>query len=418
MATYDPIFGTSGPTEYQRYASGEDGHGGEWTGDGPLVTINGRQYIRTRTADPTILSSFDQFGGGYFYDPTYGWVVPLEVATARTASSEDFIDKYGVALAGAGIGAVTAPAWMSGLEGVTTAGTGDAALAGGAAGDTLGAGGIGYTPGVHDFYGSLAENAGIGSGAATPVLTGSAASAAIPGTGAMTAMGSLPSLSSIGSSALEWIKANPAAAAQIFGTTVQGITSWLASDAQQDAAADANDMIWRMYQQKRADYAPWREAGAGAVNRLVDLTTPGKQFDTMLLDPGYQFRLGEGEKSINRAVASRGNYDSGAALKALTRYGQDYATGEFGNVFNRNALLAGMGQTATGGTVNAGQNAVNTMAGNTVGAGNARASGYVGIGNALNTGINNYQQGQLVNPLMEQMSLQNQLLRRQLGYYT
>lgn len=129
MPTLEEIYGTSGPTERLAYNLTEAGlqnpdidrRGGgmTWTGDGPLVTINGKQYMRLRTNDPAAISSFDAFGGGVFRDPTYGYVVPLEVAQARSASSEDFFDKYGVALATAGIGAVTAPAIAAGVEGAS-----------------------------------------------------------------------------------------------------------------------------------------------------------------------------------------------------------------------------------------------------------------------------------------------------------
>lgn len=74
---------------------------------------------------------------------------------------------------------------------------------------------------------------------------------------------------------------------------------------------------------------------------------PGSQGDGRLLrdftnedfvkDPGYEFRLAEGEKGINRALAARGGFDSGSALKALARYNQDYGSNEFGNAYNRDA---------------------------------------------------------------------------------
>jgi hypothetical protein len=54
-------------------------------------------------------------------------------------------------------------------------------------------------------------------------------------------------------------------------------------------------------------------------------------------DPGYNFRMAEGEKGINRALSARGGYDSGAALKSLNRFNQDFASNEFGNAFNRDA---------------------------------------------------------------------------------
>ena len=43
-------------------------------------------------------------------------------------------------------------------------------------------------------------------------------------------------------------------------------------------------------------------------------------------DPGYAFRLSEGQKALERQAAARGGLISGAALKAAQRYGQDAAS--------------------------------------------------------------------------------------------
>ena len=122
------------------------------------------------------------------------------------------------------------------------------------------------------------------------------------------------------------------------------------------------------------------------------------------LDPGYQFRLSEGEKALMNRASAMGRIQSGQTGKALTKYGQDYATGEYGNVVNRLLALSGLGQAATNTGVQAGQNYGNQAAQNITGAGNARASGYVGGANALSGGIGNalntYMQSQLLNKLI------------------
>jgi hypothetical protein len=74
-------------------------------------------------------------------------------------------------------------------------------------------------------------------------------------------------------------------------------------------------------------------------------------------DPGYDFRMNEGAKVLQSGAAARGGLFSGGAGKALERYGQDYASNEYGkasdryvanqtNQFNRLASVAGVGQTA------------------------------------------------------------------------
>ncbi|MCI0406709.1 MAG: hypothetical protein L0209_11720 [candidate division Zixibacteria bacterium] len=57
--------------------------------------------------------------------------------------------------------------------------------------------------------------------------------------------------------------------------------------------------------------------------------------DIVRQTPGYQFRLDEGQKALERSAAARSGVLSGAQLKATERYGQDYATGEFNNLLNR-----------------------------------------------------------------------------------
>lgn len=52
-------------------------------------------------------------------------------------------------------------------------------------------------------------------------------------------------------------------------------------------------------------------------------------------EPGYQFGLSQGELGIGRGQAARGNFLSGAAMKELNRFNQDYAGTKFNEGFNR-----------------------------------------------------------------------------------
>lgn len=113
----------------------------------------------------------------------------------------------------------------------------------------------------------------------------------------------------------------------------------------------------------------------------------------MTQDPGYAFRRDEGAKALERSAVAGGRAMSGAYDKALTRYGQDYASNEYQNAFNRLGVISGAGQTATGALSTAAQNygqnaggymtaAGNAQAQGVANAGNARASGYQAAGNA------------------------------------
>lgn len=67
-------------------------------------------------------------------------------------------------------------------------------------------------------------------------------------------------------------------------------------------------------------------------------------------DPGYQFRLEEGAKALERSAAARGVLRTGGTLKDLLSYGQDLASQEYENVYGRrwgeHQYGQGMGLTA------------------------------------------------------------------------
>ena len=182
-----------------------------------------------------------------------------------------------------------------------------------------------------------------------------------------------------------------------------------AGNQQADAARYGADLSQQQYEQTRADQMPFMEAGKTALNKLIPLATNYTPFsyDAMTADPGYGFRLSEGQKALDRQAAARGGLISGGALKAATRYGQEMGSQEYTNAFNRyqterNAQLAplqslaGVGQTTatnlgTMGAQNA-SNVGNLMTSATA----ASAAGRMGQTQALTGGLGtylNYSQG-------------------------
>lgn len=99
--------------------------------------------------------------------------------------------------------------------------------------------------------------------------------------------------------------------------------------------------------------------------------------------PGYQFGLDEGAKTVQASAAARGGLNSGATLKALTKFGNDYADQQgYTPYMNRLAALSGMAQTSTNQTNALGQNYANQVGQNLQNAGQARAQGIYGSANA------------------------------------
>jgi hypothetical protein len=69
-------------------------------------------------------------------------------------------------------------------------------------------------------------------------------------------------------------------------------------------------------------------------------------FDQFRNSTGYQFRLGEGMDAVNSGYAGAGTLKSGAAMKAINEYGQNFASNEFANYANLLNNQAGKGLTA------------------------------------------------------------------------
>jgi hypothetical protein len=148
----------------------------------------------------------------------------------------------------------------------------------------------------------------------------------------------------------------------------------------------------RQYDTTRADYAPYRAAGTGALDMLSRAYGIGGQAPDMTAfqaSPGYQFRYNEGLRAIDRGAAARGLLHSGGAVKAEQRFGEGLASSEFGDWWNRLAGVAGVGQQATAAVTQAGQNSANNISNAYTAQGNARASSYANTGSAINSGINN-----------------------------
>jgi hypothetical protein len=252
-----------------------------------------------------------------------------------------------------------------------------------------------------------------------------------------------------------------------YGASKQSKAARQASQTQAASADRALDLEREQWEQSRADIEPWRVAGLaglGGLQTLVQqpLSAPGpftgpqpvdpSQYrftaptaQDLSRDPGYQFRLSEGRRLLEGGAAARGLLQSGGTLRGVTELGQNLASQEYANVYQRQigenqlryardiaqnqdaynralqtyetgvrvplsyrqqqynelAGLAGTGQTAalslgtlganygrTGADLLTSQGAVN--AAGTIGAGNAWAQGLQGIGNAANQGLSNY----------------------------
>ena len=196
-----------------------------------------------------------------------------------------------------------------------------------------------------------------------------------------------------------------------------------AANIQAQSAREAQALQRQMFDIQREGQEPFRQAGLTGQNRLMEYLglggnagaagygRYGRDFgmSDFQSDPGYAFRLAEGQKALERSAAARGGLISGGALKAATRYGQDMGSQEYQNAYNRyqtnrtnqlqplgNLMASGMSAASNQGAAagnygSAGANLItgagNAMAGGITGAGNAQAAGYMGMANTIGSGL-------------------------------
>jgi hypothetical protein len=215
----------------------------------------------------------------------------------------------------------------------------------------------------------------------------------------------MPVAAAIGAAAVIGAGSSMISASKAAKAQKKAANSQIAFQREQDAEAK------RRYEMERADLAPYREAGTGALGQITDATKAGGDFNrdfTMadfVKDPGYDFRQQQGQRGIEASAAARGGVLSGGAMKAIARYNQNFASGEYGQAYdrfnadrdrryNRLASIAGVGQTAVNSGNSASQNLTNNLQGGVnnnanslASIGNARASQYVASGNAVGNAV-------------------------------
>jgi hypothetical protein len=170
----------------------------------------------------------------------------------------------------------------------------------------------------------------------------------------------------------------------IIGSSQEKKAAQIAANANQQAI----DLQRDIFNQTQANYKPWLDIGKSALPGIKKAVIGG-DMSGFYKSPGYQFRLDEGLKAVDRGAGARGLLGSGARLKALSDYGQGTASSEYQNYLNNLYNVAGMGQTGAAGTASAGANYGSNAGNAMINAGAQRASGYSNAAGAMTQGINN-----------------------------
>ncbi len=236
------------------------------------------------------------------------------------------------------------------------------------------------------------------------------------------------------------IAAAGAIGGSLLGAKAQKKAANQASDVAMRTATMNNALTKEIYGENKATLAPFVQSGASATGRINSLLDQGPtgltplssqylasmnpgSFDDYRESTGFDFRMNQGLDALSHGAAARGAYQSGAADKALMRYGQDFGSneyqnwrrnvGEYGqyadqfgaqeraytndrndNYFGLLANQQGVGLGAASAQAGVGQNYVNNITANNNSAGTvaanaalakgaANSSMYAGFGNAL-----------------------------------
>jgi hypothetical protein len=191
------------------------------------------------------------------------------------------------------------------------------------------------------------------------------------------------------------------AGASLIGGSQQAKASKDAAKAQTKATKATIAQQERALERQIGLQEPFRQTG---VNALADYGTASQYtpfgMDQFQADPGYQFRMSEGLKALERSAASRGILQSGGTLKDITRFGQDAASQEYQNAFQRylterQAKLQpleyriGLGQAAASGQAATIGSTAATVGGLTTSLGDIRSAGTMGQANAFTNTLGN-----------------------------
>jgi hypothetical protein len=185
-----------------------------------------------------------------------------------------------------------------------------------------------------------------------------------------------------------------------------------AADISAQTAKDNLAFNRDVFNQAQANQQPFLDAGKVALGKLSPLMDYKKfSMDDFHADPGYNFRLTQGQQAIDRSAAAGAGLQSGAALKAAAEFGQKMGSDEYNNAFNRYGIehdrainplmqVAGFGGTTANNMASGAQNYANTgteimqNAGTNQGnAALARGSTYANSGNQLAQTIARYRMG-------------------------
>ena len=220
---------------------------------------------------------------------------------------------------------------------------------------------------------------------------------------------------------MAWV-AVAVAGASLVGGAISANAAQNAADQQAQAAQNAQNLQTNMYNQtvnREAPFVQGGQAAQGQLDYLLGIGTPGQgntaasspaggygslnaPFTAQTFQqyaPAYQFQLQQGQQGVLNGDSSSVGAGSGAALKDLTSFNQNFANTSFnnafnqyqtqqGNIFSRLAGIAQQGQAAASNSATGGSNYGASIGQSATNVGTALAGGTVGSANAITGALN------------------------------
>jgi len=210
------------------------------------------------------------------------------------------------------------------------------------------------------------------------------------------------------------------AGANLLGASMQSKAASSAANKQSEAARYAADLQQRQWELINQQNAPYRQMGYGALDQISgmmpSLTQQAPAYKPFTaedlkgnLAPNYQFMLQQG-LGANKQSANVGGGGTNMS-RGATKFAEDYASNAYqnalnnymtqqqqgfnqqqtstGNIFNRLAAIAGIGQAAQGQVNTAGQNIASNIGSAGMAGAGYQAAGQVAGANAYGGALSN-----------------------------
>src|SRR6267378_7858711 len=219
---------------------------------------------------------------------------------------------------------------------------------------------------------------------------------------------------------MSWVAA-AVAGGSILNSVIGANAAGTAAGQEVSAGNKAIGTLQGMYGSTQGNVQPFISAGQGASGYLSQLLQPGGQLTKSFSpqdylanqDPSYGFMKDIGLQTLNAQAGAGSGALSGAAMKGLAGWAENYAGTGYQNAYDRwlqqqNATysrLMGMSQLGQGSALGLGQigaGYAGPIANVQTGIGNAQAAGTIGQANAITGGINNMTGYGVMNQLLQQ----------------